>query len=60
MGKFAAKANVSATTKISPFLATQGYNPRINFDHIELLAISTCEKIANTTAKSIAGRMKEI
>ena len=60
MGEFAANANVSAITKIPPFLATNRYNPKMSFDYVDLSANSTCKKIANATARSIAGRMKEV
>ena len=60
MGEFSANANVSATTKVLPFLATKGYNPRISFDPMDLSADLTREKITNSTAKLIANRMEEM
>ena len=60
MGEFSANANVSATTKVPPFLATKGYNPRMSFDPVDLLANSTREKITNNIARLIANRMKEV
>ena len=60
MGEFSANANVSATTKMLLFLATRGYNPRISFDPVDLSADSTKERIANSTATSIANHMKEV
>ena len=60
MEEFSANANVSTTTKVLPFLATKGYNFRVSFDPIDLSADSTRERIANSTAKSIANRMEEV
>ena len=60
MGEFSANANVSATTKVPPFLATKGYNLRMSFDPVDLSADSTRERIANSTATSIANHMKEV
>ena len=60
MGEFSANANVSATTKVSPFLATKGYNFRISFDPVDLSADSTKEKITNSMATLIANCMEEV
>lgn len=60
MKKFATNTNVSATTKILLFLAIKRYNPRISFDPIDLFADSTCKKIANITARSIADCMEKV
>ena len=60
MGEFSANANVSATIKVPPFLATKGYNPRISFDPVDLSTDSTRERITNSTAKSIANCMEEV
>ena len=60
MGEFSANVNVSATTKVPLFLAIKDYNPRMSFDPVDLSADSIREKIANSTAKSIANRMEKI
>ena len=60
MREFSANANVSATTKVPPFLATKSYNSRISFDPVDLSADLTREKIANSMAKSIANCMEEV
>ena len=60
MGKFSANVNVSATIKVPPFLATKGYNPRMSFDSVDLLANLTREKITNSMAKLIANHMEEV
>ena len=60
MGEFSANANVSATTKVPPFLATRGYNPRMSFDPVDLSADSTKEKIANSMATLIANHIEEV
>ena len=60
IGEFSANANISATTKVPPFLATRGYNPRMSFDPVDLSADSIKEKIANSTATLIANRMEEV
>ena len=60
MGEFSANANVLATTKVPPFLATRGYNPRMSFDPVDLSVNSTKEKIANSIATSIANRMEKV
>ena len=58
--EFAANANVSATTKIPPFLVTKGYNPRMSFDHVDLSANFTRKRIANATARLIAGHIEKV
>ena len=60
MGEFSANANISATTKVPLFLAPKGYNPRMSFDPVDLSADSTKEKIANSTARLIANRIKKV
>ena len=60
MRKFSANANVSTTTKVPPFLATKGYNPRMGFDPVDLSANSTKEKIVNSTARLIANCIEEV
>ena len=60
MKKFSANANVSATTKVPLFLAIKGYNPKMSFDPVDLLANSIREKIANSTARSIANHMEKV
>ena len=60
MGEFSANANVSATIKVPLFLATKGYNPRMSFDSVDLLANLTREQIAKSMARSIANCMKEV
>ena len=58
MGEFSANANVSATTKVPPFLATKGYNPKMSFNPVELSVDSTREKITNSTVRSIMNRIE--
>ena len=60
MGEFSANANILATTKVSPFLATKGYNPKISFDLVNLSANSTRERIVNSMARLIANCMEEV
>ena len=60
MREFSANTNVSATIKVSLFLATRGYNPRMSFDLVDLSADSIRERIANSTAKLIANCMEEV
>ena len=60
MEEFSANVNVLATTKVSPFLVTKSYNPRMRFDLVDLSADSTRERIANSTARSIVNCMKEV
>ena len=60
IGEFSANANVLATTKMPPFLATRGYNPRMSFDPIDLSADFTKEKITNSTATLIVNHMEEV
>ena len=60
IGEFSANANVSATTKVPPFLATKIYNPRMSFDPVDLSADLTRERIANSTTKSIANHIEEV
>ena len=60
MGEFSANANVSATIKVPPFLATKSYNPRMSFDPVDLSADSTRERIANSTVKLIVNCIEEV
>ena len=60
IGEFSANVNVSAMTKVPLFLATKGYNPRMSFDPMNLLANLTREKIANSMAKLIANRIEKV
>ena len=60
MGEFSANANMSATTKVLPFLAAKDYNLRMSFDPMYLSADLTREKIANSTARSIASCIEEV
>ena len=60
MGEFSANANVSATTKVPPFLATRDYNPRMSFNPVDLSADFTRERIANSTVTLIANCMEEV
>ena len=60
MREFSANANISATTKVPPFLAIKDYNPRMSFDPVDLSANLTKERIANSTARSIANCMEKV
>ena len=60
MKEFSANANVSATTKVPPFLATKGYNPRISFNPVNLLSNFIREKIANSTATLITNCIEKV
>ena len=60
MGEFSANANVLATTKVPPFLATKDYNLKMSFDPVDLSADSMREKIANSMAKLIANCIEEV
>ena len=60
MAKFAANANLSASTKIPPFQATCGFVPRISFDPVDLSEESMRKRLANTKARSIASDMEEV
>ena len=60
MEEFSVNANISATIKVLPFLATKSYNPRMSFDPVDLSADSTSKQIANSTARLIANCMEEI
>ena len=60
MREFSANANVSATTKVPLFLIIKDYNPRMNFDPVNLSANSTRKRIANSTAKLIVNHIEEV
>ena len=60
MGEFSANTNVSAMTKVLPFLVTKGYNSKMNFDPVDLSANLTKEKIINSTARLIANCIEEV
>ena len=60
MWKFSVNANISATIKVLPFLATKGYNPKMSFNLVNLSADLIKERIANSTVKLIANHMEEV
>ena len=60
MGEFSTNTNISATTKMLPFLATKDYNPKMSFDPVDLSADLTRKKIANSTAKLIANYIEKV
>ena len=60
MAEFSSNANISATTKVAPFLASCGYIPCMSFDPVDLTAWSTRKRLANAKAKSIADCMQEV
>ena len=60
MAKFAANANLSASTKIRLFQATRRYVSRMSFNLVDLLERSTHERMANTKARSIAANIEEV
>lgn len=60
MAEFSGNANTSATTKLPPFLVSQGQVPRMSLDPVDLKASSTRERLANAKAISIATCMQEV
>ena len=60
IAEFAANNAPSATTGLSPFMATKGYEPRMSFDPTELSADSTRERLANEKARAITDDMKKV
>lgn len=60
MVKFSANANCLTITKIASFLATQGYNPRMSFDSVDLSAELTQKCLANSKAQFIAKKMQQV
>jgi len=65
LGEFAANNAVSATTKISPFFANYGYNPRMSFDppsatSTALPTPSAAQRIQRDKGKALVERMREI
>ena len=60
MAEFAANSAPSATTGVSPFMATKGYEPRMSFDPVELSASSTRERLANAKARAITNDMQKV
>ena len=60
VAKFSSNANTSATTKMPLFLVSCGYISHMSFDPVDLSALSTCERIANAKARSVADRMQEV
>ena len=60
MAKFASNANISAITKVPPFLASQEYVLHMNFDPVDLTAFSIHKCLAKTKAKLIADCMQEV
>ena len=59
MAEFAANACESASTKLTPFMATKGYEPRMSFDVVDLSADTTRERLAKERAQNITERMKK-
>ena len=60
IAEFAANNTPLATTGLSPFMATKGYEPRMSFDPTELSADSTRERLANEKARAITDDMKKV
>lgn len=57
LAEFAANNLESATTKMTPFYATRGYHPRMNFDPVDLSASGACERLLTQRAADISERM---
>ena len=57
--EFAANSTASATTKLTPFEATRGVNPRMSF-HPPLMPNSARERLAQATAISITDQIKRV
>ena len=60
MAKFSSNANISTTTKVPLFLVSRGYISCMNFDSVNLTALSICKCLANAKAKLIATCMQKI
>ena len=60
MAEFAANECHSASTGVSPFMATRGFNPRMSFDVVDLSAHTTRERILKRKAADISEEMEEI
>ena len=61
MAKFSSNTNTSVTTKVSPFLVTWEYVPRMSFDpNVNFTLSSTCKRLANAKAKLLATCMQKI
>ena len=61
MAEFACNNAPSSSTKVSPFFATRGYNPRMSFDLKPVVKEprNPGEKVAREQAESFARKMKE-
>jgi hypothetical protein len=61
MAEFACNNAPSSSTKVSPFFATRGYNPRMSFDLKPVVQEprNPGEKVARAQAESFARKMKE-
>ena len=57
MAEFAANSAPPATTRLSPSMATKGYEPKMSFDLADLSASSTRERLANAKARAITDDM---
>ena len=60
MAEFVANNNDSASTKLSPFLASRGLHPRMSFDVIDLSDKTICERINKKKAINISEAMQSI
>jgi len=56
--EFAANNMKSTTTKMTPFFATRGYNPRMSFDPVDVAPESTRERLLTDRAMDISERTK--
>jgi len=56
VAEFAANNMTSTATRMTPFFATRGYNPRMSFDPVDASKASTRERLMTTKAIDISKR----
>lgn len=60
IAEFAANANVSESTGLSPFFVNMGFEPRMSFDPINTQPTNTRDRLEMTRAKGITDKMQEV
>ena len=60
MAKFAANNNKSTITKLSPLVVTEGLDPCMSFDIVDISNVNTYKRILNKKALDISRNMETI
>lgn len=60
MAEFASNATVSTSTGLSPFMANYGFEPRMNFDKVDVSEGSSRVRLQKIAGQDIAEKMREV